>query len=119
MSQSSESPASSVDLCPAWCADCDREGGPPGSVLHLGVEHLVDGYGECGQLIGVSVRAVFFDLPDECRQASTPDLTRPYIEVRIPDAIGPTISLTPAQARQFAAALTAAVEVMGTTEPRR
>lgn len=103
--------------CPSWCADCTRDGDPPGSVLHQGFEHLVGGFGECGEPIPVSVRPVYFDLPEENRQLCTAELTRPYIEVRIPGPIGPVISLTPAQTRALAEALSVCAAAMGTGEP--
>ena len=99
--------------CPRWCVECRHDTGPEDSSYHLGQPHEVGVYGETAQVLPAKVRAAYLDKLPEDRGHGPAELERPHVTLEVDDE-GVYFSLTPAQARQLAAALLLAAETADT-----
>ena len=102
--------------CPAWCYECEHDCGPEGAFWHHGPPHETILYGESSELLSATVRATFFDKLPADFGTDPADLERPFVRFEVPDD-GVDLSLTPAQARQLAAALLRAADTAETGQP--
>jgi len=103
--------------CPPWCADCrhyDTDPGAPRALMHRGPVVAVPVYDEACDLVDVHVRAAFWDKAPGWIGTDPADLERPYVEVTVPAPDDLQLSLNPAQARAFAAALLRAADTADT-----
>jgi uncharacterized protein DUF6907 len=101
--------------CPAWCYECLHNVGPDGALWHRGEPIAVDVYGERegAVLVPLVVLAEYFDKLPEHRgpEYDVPDLEAPVVRLEVEaDAVG--LSMTPARARQLAAALIATADTI-------
>jgi hypothetical protein len=101
--------------CPDWCYECLHDVGPDGSFWHRGEPISIEVYGEREGSVPVPlvVHAEYLDkLPeDRGRGYDVPDLEAPVVRLEVDaDAVG--LSMTPARARQLAAALIATADLI-------
>lgn len=101
--------------CPDWCHDCEHDAGPDGAIWHKGEPFTVDVYGERegSVLVPLVVQAEYLDKLPEGRGCGhdVPDLEAPVVRLEVEaDAVG--LSLSPARARQLAAALVATADTI-------
>jgi hypothetical protein len=101
--------------CPPWCYECLHDVGPDGAIWHKGEPITVDVYGEREGplLVPLLVLADYLDKLPEDRgpEHDVPDLEVPVVRLEVEaDAVG--LSLTPARARQLAAALIATADTI-------
>jgi hypothetical protein len=104
--------------CPPWCHECEHDAGPEEAFWHKGEPFTVDVYGEGKGSVPVPlvVQAEYLDKLPEDRGCGhdVPDLEAPVVRLEVEaDAAG--LSLTPARARQLAAALIATADAIETT----
>jgi hypothetical protein len=101
--------------CPDWCYECLHDVGPEGAFWHKGEPFTVGVYGEREGSVPVPlvVQAEYLDKLPEDRGCGrdVPDLEAPVVRLEVKaDAVG--LSLTPARARQLAAALIATADTI-------
>jgi hypothetical protein len=101
--------------CPDWCYECLHDVGPQGAFWHNGKPFTVDVYGEREGSVPVPlmVQAEYLHKLPEDRGCGrdVPDLEEPVVRLEVEaDAVG--LSMTPARARQLAAALIAAADTI-------
>src|SRR6266536_4001823 len=101
--------------CPDWCYECLHDVGPEGAFWHKGEPFTVGVYGERegSVLVPLVVQAEYLDKVPEDRGCGrdVPDLEEPVVRLEVEaDAVG--LSMTPARARQLAAALIAAADTI-------
>src|SRR5262245_59256718 len=105
--------------CPAWCVDCRHDDMPDRAFWHHGTAHETTVYGQACDLLTATVRADYYDKPPAELGTDPADLERPGVRFEVPgDDVD--LSLTPAQARQLAAALNLAADTadtVGTSRP--
>lgn len=106
--------------CPPWCFECFHDLGPDGAFWHKGEPIAVDVYGEREGAVPVPliVQAEYLDkLPKDRDSGRDPaDLEAPVVRLEVDaDAVG--LSLTPARARQLAAALVATADMIESASP--
>lgn len=101
--------------CPPWCYECIHDVGPEGAFWHKGEPISIDVYGEREGAVAVPlvVQAEYLDKLPEDRGCGhdVPDLEAPVVRLEVEaDAVG--LSMTPARARQLAAALIATADAI-------
>ena len=97
--------------CPPWCLDCRHyDTDPHRALLHRGPAETVPVYDEGCALVEAYVRTAFWDKAPNWIGTDPADLERPYVEVTVPTDSAPLLSLSPDQARAFAAALLRATD---------
>jgi hypothetical protein len=101
--------------CPDWCYECLHDVGPEGAFWHKGAPISMDVYGEHEGSVPVPlvVLAEYLDMlpEDRGRGHNAPDLDQPLVRLEVEaDAVG--LSMTPARARQLAAALIATADTI-------
>ena len=104
--------------CPPWCHECIHNLGPDGAFWHRGEPITVEVYGENEGFSPMLVLAEYFDkLPADRGCGGDPvEMEAPVVRLEVEaEAVG--VSLTPARARQLAAALVALADEIEATVP--
>jgi hypothetical protein len=100
--------------CFGWCTHHPEAFGPEGAVYHVGLPRSASAYGDDHDPQPLTVRPAYLELPtEEWRDKFRRDLQQPIVEVGISND-RQTLNMTVAQARDFAAAILAAVEEIDT-----